>query len=155
MNVGQYTGDGIAFQLINGLSDAIITHNTILNQNAPRSTVVFDGSPTQRLAMHSNVFFHGVYGVHGSDEASGKATLARYAPGAVFGRNAIVGGPCGAYPSGTVCPANVLSLGFAAAIRGDYHAAEGPLKGRGLDGGDIGADIDAVERATRGAVVAP
>jgi hypothetical protein len=155
VNVGQYTGDGIAFQILNGLSDAIITHNTILNQNSPQSSVVFDGPPANRLTMHSNVFFHGMYGVHGSDVGSGKATLVRYAPGAVFSRNAVVGGPCGAYPSGTVCPANVLSLGFAAALRGDYRATEGPLKGRGLDGGDIGADIDKLERATRGAVVAP
>jgi hypothetical protein len=155
INVGQFNGDGIAFQLLNGISDAIITHNTVLNQNATQSTVVFDGNPAKRLVMHSNVFFNGQYGVHGSGAGSGKGTLAKHAPDAVFNRNAIVGAPCGDYPSGTVCPPNVMSLGFAAALRGDYRAVPGPLKGRGMNGGDIGADIDQLERATRGAVVAP
>lgn len=155
INVGQFTGEGIAFQLLNGISDAIITHNTVLNQNATQSTVVFDGAPARRLVMHSNVFFNGVYGVHGSGAGSGKGTLAKHAPDALFNRNAIVGAQCGDYPTGTVCPTNVMSLGFAAALRGDYRAASGPLKGRGLDRGDIGADIEELERATRGAVVAP
>ena len=44
VNVGQFTGEGIAFQLINGISDAIITHNTVLNQaRRLQSTEVFDG----------------------------------------------------------------------------------------------------------------
>jgi hypothetical protein len=127
----------------------------VFNQFAIQSTVVFDGLPAKRLVFHSNLFFNGVYGVHGGGSSPGAATVARYAPGAVFQRNAIVGALCNEYPVGTVCPLNVQSAGFVDALRGDYRAAPGPLKGRGVDGTDIGADMDKIEAATRGAVVAP
>jgi hypothetical protein len=156
VNVGPFQGDGIAFQLLNGVSDAIISHNTVLNQRSPQSTVVFDGSPVQRLAMHSNVFFSGAYGVHGGGGGVGNSTLQKYAPNAVFRRNAIVGANCSDYPPSTICPANnVLELGFVAPVTGNFRVARGLLKGSAFDKGDIGADVDAVENATRGAVVAP
>jgi len=156
VNVGPFAGDGIVFQILNGLADAIITHNTVLNQRSPQSTVVFDGPPLQRLVMHSNVFFHGVYGVHGGGGGIGNTSLQRYAPNAVFRRNAIVGANCADYPPSTICPdKSILSLGFAAPITGDFRVVRGALKGSALDKGDIGADVDAVEQATRGAVVAP
>jgi hypothetical protein len=79
-----------------------------------------------------------------------------YAPNAVFRRNAIVGADCNDYPPTTICPANnVLGLGFVSPITGNFRVARGLLKGSAFDKGDIGADIDAVENATRGAVVAP
>jgi hypothetical protein len=155
VNVGPYDGEGIAFQLLNGLSDVVVTHNTILNQNATGSSVSFDGAPVQRLVMHSNLLQAGPYGVHGADAASGSNTLKRYAPGAVFRRNVIVGGDCSTYPGETVCPSKMSEVGFANVLKGDLRAGTGALRNRGLDGGDIGADIDQVEAATRGAIVAP
>jgi hypothetical protein len=155
VNVGPYKGDGIAFQLLSGLSDAVVTHNTIINQNATGSGVVFDGPPLQRLVMHSNLFQGGPYGVHGSGAGTGKGTLQRYAPGAVFRRNVIVGGDCSAYSGETVCPPHMNEVGFVSALKGDFRAGVGALRNRALDGGDIGADIDRVEAATRGAIVAP
>jgi hypothetical protein len=156
VNVGPFSGDGIAFQLLNGLSDAIITHNTVLNQRSPQTTVSFDGPPLKRLVMHSNVFFHGAYGVHGGGGGVGNTSLQKFAPNAVFRRNAIVGANCADYPPSTICPKNdILALGFSAPITGNFRVAHGLLKGSAMDGGDIGADVDAVEKATRGAVVAP
>ena len=156
VNVGPFGGDGIAFQILNGLSDAIITHNTVLNQRSPQTTVSFDGPPVQRLVMHSNVFFHGVYGVHGGGGGIGNSTLQKYAPNAVFRRNAIVGANCADYPPSTICPGkDVLGLGFAAPVTGNFRVVKGLLKGAAMDRGDVGADVDAVENATRGAVVAP
>jgi len=73
----------------------------------------------------------------------------------VFRRNVVVGGDCSSYPGETVCPAKMSEVGFVSALRGNLRAGVGPLRNRGLDGGDIGADIDRVEAATRGAVVAP
>ena len=155
VNVGPYKGDGIAFQLLSGLSDAIITHNTIINQNAAGSGVSFDGPPLQRLVMHSNLFQGGPYGVHGSDTGSGRSALARYAPGAVFRRNVIVGVDCSTYAGETACPPRMTDVGFVSALGGNFRAGVGALRNRALDGGDIGADIDRVEAATRGAIVAP
>jgi hypothetical protein len=155
VNVGPYKGEGIAFQLLSGLSDAIITHNTIINQNATGSGVSFDGPPLKRLVMHSNLFQGGPYGVHGSDAGVGRRTLERYAPGAVFRRNVIVGGDCSIYPGETACPPRMTEVGFVSALEGNFRAGVGALRNRALDGGDIGADIDRVEAATRGAIVAP
>ena len=155
VNVGPYTGEGVAFQILSGLSDAIISHNTIINQNAVGSGVVFDGPPVQRLVMHSNLLQGGPYGVHGSDAGTGIGTLKRYAPGAVFRRNVIVGNDCSSYPGETVCPERMTDVGFVSALKGNFRAGVGALRNRALDGGDIGADIDRVEEATRGAIVAP
>jgi hypothetical protein len=155
VNVGPYTGDGIAFQLLGALTDAVITHNTIINQNARASGVVFDGAPVRRLVMHSNLFQGGPYGVHGSGTGSGRSALERYAPGAVFRRNVIVGVDCSIYPGETVCPPRMTDVGFVGALQGNFRAGVGALRNRALDGGDIGADIDRVEAATRGAIVAP
>ena len=49
----------------------------------------------------------------------------------------------------------MTDVGFVGALQGNFRAAVGALRNRGLDGGDIGADIDQVEAATRGAIVAP
>lgn len=155
VGVGPYTGEAVAFQLLSGLTDAVLTHNTIINQNASASGVVFDGPPVKGLVMHSNLFQAGPYGVHGSDAGSGNGTLKRYAPGAVFKRNVIVGADCSAYPGETFCPSRMTDAGFVNALKGNFRAAIGALRNRALDGGDIGADIDRVEVATRGAIVAP
>ena len=155
VNVGPYTGEGIAFQLLSGLADAVVAHNTVINQNASASGVVFDGPPVQRLVMHSNLFQSGPYGVHGSDAGTGNGTLKRYAPGAVFRRNVVVGGDCSAYPGETACPPRMTEVGFVSALKGNFRAGVGALRNRALDGGDIGADIDRVEAATHGAIVAP
>jgi hypothetical protein len=155
VNTGPFTGEGKAFQILNGPADVVITHNTVINQNAGGSTVVFEGPPARRFVMHSNVFGGGQYGVHGTDAGPGRSTLTRFVPGGVFDRNVIVGGDCSLYPSGTACPDRMTSVGFVSALNGDFRAGPGALKGRGLDGGDIGADIARVQAATRGAIVAP
>jgi hypothetical protein len=153
--VGPYTGEGVAFQLLSGLSDAVVSHNTIVNQNATAAGVVFDGAPVQRLMMHSNLFQGGPYGLKGSDAGSGNGTLKKFAPGAVFRRNVVVGGDCSSYPGETACPSRMTEVGFVNALKGNFRAGVGALRNRALDGGDIGADIDRVEAATRGAIVAP
>jgi hypothetical protein len=155
VNTGPYKGDGKAFQILGGLSDLVITHNTVINQNANSATVVFDGPPARRMVMHSNVLGAGGYGVKGSDAAVGRGTLAKFAPGGTFERNVLVGADCSSYPTGTACPDRMTNVGFVNALGGDFRAGPGALKNRGLDGGDIGADIAKVEAATRGAVVAP
>ena len=153
--VGPYKGEGVAFQFLSGLSDAVVTHNTIINQNVASAGVIFDGPPMRRFVMHSNLFQGGPYGVKGSDAASGTGTLQRFAPGAVFRRNVIVGGDCSNYPGESSCPSRMAEVGFVDPLKGNFRTGLGSLRNRALDGGDIGADIDKVERATRGAIVAP
>jgi hypothetical protein len=73
----------------------------------------------------------------------------------VFRRNVIVGGDCSLYSGETACPPRMTDVGFVGALQGNFRAGVGALRNRALDGGDIGADIDRVEAATRGAIVAP
>jgi len=153
--IATVTGEGVAFQFLSGLSDVVVAHNTIINQNVAAAGVVFDGAPMKRFAMHSNLFQGGPYGVKGSDAGSGNGTLQRFAPGAVFRRNVIVGGDCSSYTGETSCPSRMAEVGFVDALKGNFRAGLGALRHRALDGGDIGADIDRVEAATRGAIVAP
>ena len=91
----------------------------------------------------------------GSDASPGRGTLAKYAPDGVFRRNVIVGADCSVYPGETVCPPRMTDVGFVNALEGNFRAGIGALRQRAHDGGDIGADMDRVEAATRGAVVAP
>ena len=83
------------------------------------------------------------------------AALKQYAPGAVFRRNVIVGVDCSSYTGETACPPRMTEVGFVSALEGNFRAGTGALRNRALDGGDIGADIDRVQAATRGAIVAP
>ena len=72
---------------------------------------------------------HGNYGVKGAGTSDGSATLNKYAPGAIFTQNAIVGGgSCTQYPAGNTCPTT-------------------------MSGATVGADMAKVLAATRGAVV--
>jgi hypothetical protein len=155
VSTGPFAGDGKVFQVLSGLSDLVITHNTVINQNSSLATVVFDGPPSRGFVMHSNVLGAGQYGVKGGGAGVGRATLAKFAPGGVFERNVMVGANCSDYPAGTACPDRMTNVGFISALNGDFRAGAGALKNRGLDGGDIGADIARVQAATRGAVVAP
>lgn len=137
VNVGPYTADGIAFQLLNGVSDVAIFHNTTLNTGRSLDAVLFDGDPVQRLTFQSNVVFNGQYGVFASGGAGSKA-LQSFAPGALFANNLIIGGDCSILPSTTICPSSLPSI-FS----------------QGYDGRTIGADVSQVDAQTRNAVVAP
>ena len=105
--------------------------------------------------MHSNLFQGGPYGVKGSDAGAGNGTLEairarRGVPAERRGRRRLL-----ELPGETACPPRMVEVGFVNALKGNFRAGVGALRNRALDGGDIGADIDRVEAATRGAIVAP
>ena len=137
VNVAPFTADGIVFQLLNGITDVAIYHNTVLNSGRSLDAVLFDGDPVLRLAFHSNAVYNGQYGVFASG-GSGVQALARYAPGALFAGNLIVGGECSTLPATTQCPATLPTT-----------------LPTGYDGGVIGADFPVVAAATRNAIIAP
>jgi hypothetical protein len=70
-----------------------------------------------------------------------------------FDHNAIIGGD-GGWPRGNSSPKHPRDVGFASyndGDQGDYRLArESRLRGAGADGKDLGADVDAVNRATAG-----
>jgi len=160
-NVGNapYTGDGRSFQLLGGLKDIVVMHNTVVSAGVINSAAFsFSQLPTvQRLVAHSNVLHHGSYGVKGPGYAEGTATLNVYATGALFTNNAIAnGGTASGYPANNYFPATLGTLGFVDLAGGNYRLSAGSsYLGKGYDNRDIGADISQVESRTRSAVVAP
>jgi hypothetical protein len=158
VNASPFDGEGKSIQLIGGLSDIVIAHNTVVSApGGAASALVLGGKPSiQRLAMHSNVLVYGAYGVKGDDMAEGRQSFAAYAPGGLFARNVIVGGGIARdYPAGNFFVPTLADAGVANVSARDYHLVVPTFRGRGLDDRDVGADIDRVDAATRGAVVAP
>jgi hypothetical protein len=160
-NIGNapYTGDGRAFQLLGGLTDIVVMHNTVVNVGGGNSAAFsFSQLPSvQRLVAHSNVLDHGSYGVKGGGVGEGTATLNAYTSGALFTNNAIAnGGTASSYPANNYFPATLGSLGFLDLSGGNLRLGAGSsYLGKGYDGRDIGADINQVEARTRKSVVAP
>jgi hypothetical protein len=137
-NLGRspYIGQGIPLQILGATSDVLVAHNSW--SNAGNQAVSFDGAPTVRTVIHSNVLPHGFYGVKGSNTGIGTGTLNYYAPGGVFAYDVLVGGDCTYYPSTTSCPGSIPSS-----------------LSPGYDARTIGADRTKVNAATSGVIVNP
>jgi hypothetical protein len=158
VDTGPYTAEGRLFQLLSGLSDVVVMHNTIVSANGGSSgTAVFDAPSISRLVMHSNILHHGAYGVKGSSTTEGTLSLAKFASGYLFTNNAIVaGGTASGYPANTYFPAQLTDLAFVNLTGGDYRlTTSSAYINKGYDGRDIGADVNTVNSRTGNVVVGP
>jgi hypothetical protein len=146
VDVGGPWGAGRLFQLLEGVSDVRIDHNTALQTDF----AIFGGErmPNEPFVFQNNLVLHNRYGVIGSGTASGRPTLDRYFPRGVVKRNVFVGGPAAAYPPDNFFPSSLDMVGFVDRQRGDYRLApSSPFKRAASDGRDPGADIKAVAPA--------
>jgi hypothetical protein len=146
VDVGGQWGAGRLFQLLEGVSDVRIGHNTALQTDL----AIFGGerTPNEPFVFENNLVLHNRYGVIGSGTASGRPTLDRYFPRAVVKRNVIVGGPAASYPPDNFFPSSIDAVGFVDPQLGDYRlAASSPYKRAASDGRDPGADIRTVAPA--------
>jgi cellulose synthase/poly-beta-1,6-N-acetylglucosamine synthase-like glycosyltransferase len=144
-DVGGPWGFGRLFQILNGSADVTIDHNTSLQTETP----VFGGDtlPHTNFVFRDNIVLHNEYGFIGSSTATGRASIERYFPGADIRRNVIVGGDASKYPSDNFFPRSVDQVGFLAA-GSNYRLGTGsPFRGKGTDGRDVGANIDAIMAA--------
>ena len=151
----KWNGSGWAVVMLGG--DLIkFDHDTFLQTS---SIIASDGAPATNFFFTSNVAPHNDYGIFGSGSGVGNAAIAKYLPGSRIARNVIAGLPAGVteaqYPTDNYFPATLAEV-FADLPKGDYRlAASSPYKGKGLDGKDVGADVDAIVKRTAGVVVAP
>jgi uncharacterized protein YjdB len=159
VNSSPFLGDGHTLQLLGGLYDIVMMHNTVLSANGGSATVVVLGAlpVIQRLVIHSNVFHHGVYGMKGGGTLEGSVSLGTYAPGYLVTNNVISnGGSAASYPAYNYFPTSQSGIGFVDLAGGDYHlSGSSPYSGGGYDNRDIGADIDKVNAMTQGVAMAP
>ena len=159
-NVGPspYFGDGRTFQLLPGLADVVLMHNTVLSASgANPASVYLVGNNIQRLVIHSNILHHGRYGVIGDATAEGTSSLNVHAPGALMSNNAMVyGGSASSYPANNWFPAAFSTIGFVNLSAGDLRlATTSPYYGKGYDGRDVGIDAVKFTAMTKNTVVAP
>ncbi len=141
-------GNGRMFQVLNGLTDVIIDHNTGFCTSA---YMVSDGTPkTDFFVFQNNIVSHATYGFIGSGTANANTTLATYFnPNWVVTKNVDIGGSATGYPAGSYFPASTAAVGFANFAAGDYHLiSSSPYKNLGTDGKDLGADIDSIAIAS-------
>ena len=158
VGTGQFTGDGRTFQLLPGVSDVVLMHNTVVSASGMNpATIYFAGGGISRLVVHSNVLHHGYAGVKGDATGEGTASLNAFAGGALFTNNAMAeGGTASSYPENNYFPGTLSSIGFNNLAGGDYRlSSSSSYLGKGYDGRDIGADINQVDAQTRRSIVSP
>jgi hypothetical protein len=130
----------------NGPGNVVVDHNTALQS---RNVISAEGV-SKGFVYTNNITPHNRYGVHGSGRGTGLDTLRADFPGSLFDHNVLIHGKCTEYPAGNFCPATVEDVGFVDYAAGDYRLAQSsPFSAAAGDGTDIGADIGAVEEATR------
>ena len=158
VGVGQFGGDGRSFQLLPGVSDVVVMHNTIVSASGSNpATMWLAGGGISRLVVHSNVLHHGYAGVKGDATTEGTASLNTFAAGALFTNNAMAyGGSTSLYPANNWFPGTLAEIGFVNFAGGDYRlSSTSSYANKGYDGRNIGADVDQVNALTRNAVVGP
>jgi hypothetical protein len=150
--------DSILFQILGGVNNVTIQHNTGLQGG---SIVLADGSPAdQGFVFTDNLAPHNAFGIFGSNVGVGNAAIAFYMPGAVLTNNVIAGpwptsgGATTAmysnYPS-TFFPASLDAVGFVDRANDNYIlSSSSPYKGKASDGKDIGVDFNALNAAQSG-----
>ena len=158
-NVLEVTGlgnaDGRTFQILGGVTDLTIVHNTAFN-TAPAcctSFALLDATPANdQFIFANNIVSNGVYGFNGSGTGGGNAALNHYFTNWQFNNNAIIGENSSVtYPANNYFPANNTAAGFVNYAGGDYHlSASSPYKNAGTDGLDLGANIDAIADISTG-----
>jgi hypothetical protein len=149
----RWGGNGIPFVIVDATAGVTINHNTTFHRG---NVIIADGRPHTDFVFTNNLTPHNDYGVVGSGTGVGTPSLNAYFPGFVFARNVLVGGVASNYPSNNFFPATLGNVGFVDLAGGNYRLAPGsPYKGAGLDGADIGADLDAIQAAMSGSTLPP
>ena len=142
-------GSGRLFQPLSATANVTIDHNTGFQSG---DAVGADGAASTGFVYTNNLTPNNQYGVGGSGTyGNPMLTLSTYFPGAVFRRNALVGGSASNYPADNFFPATQAAVGYTNQAGGNYKLlSTSTFHNAGLDGKDVGADLDALNAATAG-----
>jgi hypothetical protein len=155
-----WNGTGTFFQIMDGGSDVVVNHNTVL-QSANVITATYSSglitAPT--FVFTNNIVNNNLYGVFGDYGVGiGMVAINAYFPGSSFSRNAFVGGLASNYPADNYFPSALAAVGFVDLANRNYALAPAtPYVRAGTDGRDVGADFTAMAAAMAGSssVAAP
>lgn len=118
----RWGGGGRLFQVLGGVDDTSIEHNTGFGRQVFLS---MDGSPpNERFVFRANVLGPTTYGAHGSGQGEGTSSLDAFTPGAVFADNVLVGATESRYPTGNHFPPTLDDVGFVDHGAADYRIDE-------------------------------
>jgi hypothetical protein len=159
-DMGSAWGAGSKTILIGAGGDAFtIDHNTFMTTDTT-ILALYGGSaaaptPITNVVFTNNMSEHRTYGIFGDSYAMGTATINAYLPGSIVAKNVLAGGSASNYPAGNFFPpVAAWDAGFVDYATGDYHlVASSPYRNAGIDGADLGANIDAILSATLGLTV--
>ncbi len=143
---------GRIFQVLPGVNDVQIEHNTAIHAtSAARMLVTFGNGPVSGFVFRDNLATHGSYGVKGDGTGVGTDALNKRAPGYVFTHNVIIGGKASQYPATNLFPSATSSVGFVSLSGRDYRlASSSSYRGKASDGTDPGANVAALTAAIAG-----
>jgi putative Ig domain-containing protein len=135
------------FMLGDGPDNVTISHNTVFSTN-PQLIWLY-GAPATNTVFTNNMARHNTYGIMANGLGFGNDSINQFLPGVNnVTANVIAGGSASKYPAGNFFPtASAWMADFTNYATGDYRLREGsPFKGIGLDGKDLGADIDTLDK---------
>ncbi len=146
-----YYGSGRIVQILGGVTDLAIDHNTMFSNNGS-ALILFGNLPSAvRFVFRNNVANRGQYGVFGSGVGDGTKALNTFAAGWIFASNIVIGASPTTYPANNFYPSTTTATGFVDFANANYRlTSTSPYLNKATDGTNPGADIAAVENATRG-----
>ncbi len=151
MQVSRNSGsDGRIFQTTHGPTDITVNHNTMFTSG--QALGFAENTPkADQFVYTNNIGSEGDYGFTGTATGSGTPTLNGHYTNYTFTKNAIIAYFGETYPSGNYFPANAAAVGFVNYAGGDFRlSGSSAYKNAGLDGKDLGANIDALVAALAG-----
>ncbi|MGI8467688.1 MAG: hypothetical protein ACR2N3_04475 [Pyrinomonadaceae bacterium] len=132
---------GGRFMKSSAWDELVIENNTIINSGNITSS--YD-APVLGFVFRNNIVFENEYGFKGDGTASGASTIEKYFPGGDVSYNAIVGAKAASYRGKNLYPVSIRQIGFADADAKDFRLRpDSPLRAKGFQGKNIGADLDA------------
>jgi hypothetical protein len=166
----KYTGPSEFAQVTVSAGAPLLQNVTINHVTAfPASTLLVIGdmvatsSKIKNFVFSNNIVNAGIYPVWSSGGGAENCayfdkptiTLDACFSSYTFANNALIGSSSAySWPSATFLPASVTTAQFVnynGGNGGDYHLQpSSPYKGKGTDGKDLGADLDAIQSATAG-----
>jgi hypothetical protein len=142
---GAQWGSNGRFLQITETESVSVDHNTIIHTG---NIITAYGEPNLDFSFTNNLAPNNAFGVVGDGSSSGTTTIDRYMPAGVFKKNVIVNGRAAIYPKKNFFPASMDEVGFVDAAAGDFRLADtSQFKNAGTKDRDIGADLNAIQRA--------
>jgi hypothetical protein len=148
-DMGGKWGNAPLFQLLQGISDLAIEHNTAVNG---ATIIMSEGEPHTDVSFSNNIVKHNEYGIIGSGTGVGNSTLERMFPEVILQDNVIVGGEMRNYPEGNSFPVSETDVGFLDKAAGDFRLdpARSVRRGETTTGVDLPALCAALAPSERG-----